>query len=220
MGWITYFNIDNFRKYYVEAKTWGEMVPFAVYIAGQTFYAVGVYGDKPSVKMSPGIDIRYFYPPKIRIDLTALFYGSKGSSANTGIGVVFYKGANTVKDENGNDLFGIKSSWRELPDDSYSLHDVEFELDIATRELKWYADGEQIDVTRLNDVPDSLRIVAFATDVNGTVGAGITKISVSYYDMFGDIMGQMINVIQIVVVFMVVLSVIVAVVRVGRRVRK
>lgn len=217
MGWKTFFTLteEDARRMYYDQKYWGELYPIMISLApGVVRYGVGrLYDAVPVFKLSPKISHPLGAKSEIHVKLMFLVGADAPAGAGSTIGIVFYKDGETCKDPAGYDFHGASFTLKS-PSTGWFVEYHTFKVVQENNVIKWYVDDTELGSARLEG---PLASFALAVRADQYTGIAIYEVIAKYYDMWEDIMGQLLNAMMIAMFIMMGVMIVTMIVRAFRR---
>lgn len=194
MGWKQYFKIGSaeFKKYYDENRSWGDLRPIRIVFPDREVYGAGeLFVDSPYL-FSPKIS----HPIGVKTRVTVRLYFVAKANAPVGsrsfIGVVFYKNGETAKSTTGYDFHGFSISVSRSPTTTAAEeHTLTVEQDNNRVVFKLAESSIEAQFT------DPLQSFALAVKTDSNTGIVIHEVVAEYYDQLEDMFNMMFNVMMI-----------------------
>jgi len=206
VGWKQYFRKTFDEE--VEAGTrWGDLEPYQVTHEGKTYNTVGFVGTSSQLLFSP--KIQHPQGVRTRITIKYFFWVQQGATGRATLYIVFYKDAETSKNPDGHDLFGVEHSIGTAPETSTAFeHEFVMEYD-GTNKIVWYVDGRKLGETTLEVPLVNFAVVLRIEEASGgTVGILIYEVAAEYYDVWEDWFNMIYSAVQWMVPIMMVVMIV------------
>ncbi|MEM2287900.1 MAG: hypothetical protein QW503_02310 [Sulfolobales archaeon] len=213
MGWKTFYKIDEsqFKRFYDEAKRWGDLYPMKVITSEKEYYGCGAYKTNGTFKLSP--KIQHPIGVKTRITIKYLFLAETNAPAgsSSSIGVVFYKNSETSKDPQGNDFHGVSVLLNTSPPSTH-VEAKTLTVEQDNNKIVIVYDGKSSEY----QLEPPLQSFAVAIRVDSYTGIAVYEVTGEYYDFIEDIFNMMFNVMMIMMFIIIGVTIVGMIIRAFR----